>query len=34
MTMHMENIKCALSASLRQQAERSLLLLVGLKEVF
>ena len=34
MTLHMEKIKCALTASLRLQPERSPLLLMGLKEVF
>lgn len=34
MKLHTEKIKCALTASPRLQYERSLLLLMGLKEVF
>lgn len=34
MKLHMEKIKCALTASLRLQPERKLLLLMGFREVF
>lgn len=34
MKLHMDKIKCALTASLRLQPERSLLLLMGFQEVF